>query len=214
MVHDLADRVETLLSNPTAERTRRQSYRVNLYHAAEAEGHRDKGAAERSARDRRYNQFSRDPEATKFYHSALWITTRAAGLANNPICQRCRREWADVVHHRIELADCTPEQRIDHENLMPVCWACHAAIHALNRRDRRYKPGRRPACELRPERRLSPGGDQSFEPVAAFIFGRLRERNPGRADPAREPDQRTADEVAAIESSRAKKADRLPHGIR
>jgi 5-methylcytosine-specific restriction protein A len=89
------------------------------------EAHARQGRQERAARNRFYDQHARDPEAKKFYDSAAWQRARATKLATDPICERCQRVWAQHVHHRIPLARCTPEQRLDQRNLKSLCLPCH-----------------------------------------------------------------------------------------
>ena len=61
------------------------------------------------------------------------------------LCERCMAKGiikpAEIVHHKIEL---TPENidnplvTLDHRNLQAVCRECHAEIHYVDRRKRRY----------------------------------------------------------------------------
>ncbi len=91
---------------------------------AYCEAHRAQGAAVRRERDRRYNR-TRNPQTTKFYHSAAWLRTRRTKLACTPWCERCRRVFAAHVHHVIPLERCTDEQKLAQENLRAVCRPCH-----------------------------------------------------------------------------------------
>ena len=92
--------------------------------------HQEQGRRDRRARNRFYDQHLRDPEAKKFYDSAAWQRARQTKLASEPVCERCRRVFAQHVHHRIPLSRCTPEQRVEQANLMSVCAPCHNAIEA------------------------------------------------------------------------------------
>jgi 5-methylcytosine-specific restriction endonuclease McrA len=92
--------------------------------------HTDQGRTERRERNRFYDQHQRDAEAKRFYDSEAWKRARARRLASYPVCERCNREFARHVHHRIKLKDCTPSQRLDQDNLMSVCVSCHNAIEA------------------------------------------------------------------------------------
>lgn len=94
------------------------------------DAHARQGKAERRQRDQFYDQHVRDPKAKQFYNSAIWKRARTTALAENPVCTRCRREWAAHVHHRIPLKRCTPQQRTDPQNLMTCCAPCHNAIEA------------------------------------------------------------------------------------
>jgi 5-methylcytosine-specific restriction protein A len=81
--------------------------------------------AERSDRDRFYDQHGRDPVAKAFYNSAAWKRVRREVLAEHPVCQRCEREWSQHVHHKKKLKDCTPDEALDKQNLKAVCQPCH-----------------------------------------------------------------------------------------
>lgn len=92
--------------------------------------HQEKGRQERAERNRFYDQHLRDADAKAFYNSAGWQRARATKLAEHPVCERCGRAWARHVHHRIPLAECTPEQRLAQENLKSLCVPCHNAEEA------------------------------------------------------------------------------------
>lgn len=94
------------------------------------DAHAQQGKQERRQRDQHYDRHRRDPDAKRFYNSAIWKRARTTALAENPVCTRCRKEWAQHVHHRIPLKRCTRQQRTDQQNLMAVCAACHNAIEA------------------------------------------------------------------------------------
>lgn len=90
--------------------------------------HADDGREARRERDRFYDRHVRDPESKRFYDSAAWQRARATKLADRPVCERCERVFAQHVHHRKPLADCTPAERVDQRLLMSVCQPCHNAI--------------------------------------------------------------------------------------
>jgi 5-methylcytosine-specific restriction endonuclease McrA len=92
--------------------------------------HEQQGRDERAKRGQFYDQHQRDAEAKAFYNSAAWQRARADKLAADPVCERCRRVFAQHVHHRIPLARCTPEQKLDRANLMSACQPCHNIIEA------------------------------------------------------------------------------------
>lgn len=81
-----------------------------------------------------YDQHHRNPEAKAFYDSAAWQRARAIKLRNNPVCERCTKVFATTVHHIIPLEDCSPNQRLDQNNLMSVCGPCHNLVEAEARR--------------------------------------------------------------------------------
>lgn len=94
------------------------------------EAHQAQGKQARRERDRYYDKHQRDPDAKRFYNSSAWKRARALKLATDPVCQRCQRQWAQHVHHRIPLKRCTDEQRTAQDNLLSVCAPCHNAIEA------------------------------------------------------------------------------------
>jgi phage terminase large subunit-like protein len=80
-----------------------------------------------------YSRHQRNPESKRFYASAAWSGPNGARtnyIREHPICERCQKVVADHVHHKIPLAQCTPEQRIDAANMMSVCVPCHNIIEA------------------------------------------------------------------------------------
>jgi len=81
-----------------------------------------------------YDQHKRDQEAKRFYDSAAWQRARHIRLVAYPVCELCERAWSTTVHHRIPLADCTPEQRTEQDNLQACCSPCHSAVEAERRR--------------------------------------------------------------------------------
>lgn len=71
--------------------------------------------------------------AKNFYESKAWKNTRDSIMAEYFfICQKCKSNPAEIVHHIIWL---TPSNINDssitlgHDNLIPVCRECHAIIH-------------------------------------------------------------------------------------
>lgn len=87
--------------------------------------HEEEGRRDRRTRDQYYDQHLRNPDAKAFYNSAAWGHARGLKLATDPVCERCRRQWAQHVHHIRPLALCTPAQRVDQENLKSLCPPCH-----------------------------------------------------------------------------------------
>jgi 5-methylcytosine-specific restriction protein A len=79
---------------------------------------------------RYYDQHNRNDESKKFYNSSAWKRARGIQLAAHPVCRRCTREWSTTVHHIIPLDECTPEQRVDQDNLFACCASCHSEIEA------------------------------------------------------------------------------------
>lgn len=71
--------------------------------------------------------------AKKFYDSKVWKDTRDSIMAEYfGICQRCKEQAAEIVHHIIWLNPNNinnPEITLGRDNLIPVCRECHAIIH-------------------------------------------------------------------------------------
>lgn len=90
--------------------------------------HVQRGRVARAQRNRSYDQHVRSPAAKAFYNSAAWQRARATKLASAPVCERCTKAFAQHVHHRIPLAQCTPEQKTAQWNLRSLCQPCHTAV--------------------------------------------------------------------------------------
>jgi len=85
--------------------------------------------------------------ARQFYSSKQWQRTRKAYAKSKlNLCEVCLSKGiikpGEIVHHKIHL---TPDNinnplvTLDWNNLQLVCRDCHAEIHELNQRKRRYK---------------------------------------------------------------------------
>lgn len=87
------------------------------------------GAADaRKLRLAHYDKHHRNKVAKRFYNSAAWARARELRLTANPVCEHCRRALAEHVHHRKPLAECSPRETLDQDNLMAVCPRCHGEI--------------------------------------------------------------------------------------
>ena len=94
----------------------------------------------------------------EFYNTKGWKRNRVAyAISRHCICERCGRpvyvsginealpknkRLRYIVHHKIHLNPNNvnnPSITLDWNNLQLVCRDCHAAIHELNQRKRRYK---------------------------------------------------------------------------
>lgn len=84
----------------------------------------------RQAVQHHYDQHHRDQESKAFYNSKAWKLARADKLATCPFCERCRREWAEHVHHRLPLKRCTPPEKTAQPNLMSLCPGCHTTVES------------------------------------------------------------------------------------
>lgn len=82
----------------------------------------------RRARNRKYNRETRDPRLTAFYNSREWKALRAYKLSKDCICEACRRKPAEIAHHIVPIRE-DWDRRLDFDNLMSVCAACHEEKH-------------------------------------------------------------------------------------
>ena len=89
---------------------------------------------------RRYEKYDRDP-ATKRWYGRAWKRIRDRYMNAHPLCERCLSEGryvkAEQVHHKLPLAEGGTHRD---DNLMSLCSACHAKIHA-ERGDRWHQHG-------------------------------------------------------------------------
>lgn len=83
-----------------------------------------------ASRHAHYDVHQRNAAAKVFYASARWRRARAAKLAQDPVCERCHVVFADTVHHKIPLKDCTDTLQTAAANLMSLCAPCHNAVEA------------------------------------------------------------------------------------
>jgi 5-methylcytosine-specific restriction endonuclease McrA len=76
-------------------------------------------------------------ESDQFRSSYKWQRVRKIKLGMNPLCEdpykdherRQVTETAKQIHHIIGLAECANDERAySLENLMSVCWRCHARL--------------------------------------------------------------------------------------
>ena len=85
--------------------------------------------------------------AVAFYSSKAWKKTREAYAKHRKgLCEVCLSKGiikpGEIVHHKVQLTPdniSNPLITLDWNNLQLVCRDCHAAIHELNQRKRRYK---------------------------------------------------------------------------
>ena len=82
------------------------------------------------AEAKRYEQYDRDPETRRRY-GRVWKRIRDAYVQQHPVCELCQQDGRLVptaeMHHKTPLAEGAPHAR---ENLIALCKACHAKIHA------------------------------------------------------------------------------------
>lgn len=58
------------------------------------------------------------------YATKRWALTRRRKLTKDPICERCERELANTVHHRVDIAEGGDEYAM--RNLESLCGPCHS----------------------------------------------------------------------------------------
>jgi 5-methylcytosine-specific restriction endonuclease McrA len=76
----------------------------------------------------------------RVYDTRQWRKLRAAKLAQDPVCQYCRRERATVADHGKRIKDGGAAWNIS--NLVSSCWACHQSKRQAEK-DGRAFTGRR-----------------------------------------------------------------------
>ena len=63
-------------------------------------------------------------------YDAQWRTVREAYMRRHPLCERCEAkgvtEVATMVHHKVALRD--GGERLNENNLMSLCFDCHAIV--------------------------------------------------------------------------------------
>lgn len=99
---------------------------------------------ERKRNSKRYNasvRYGKDTKYTEFYQSSQWRSKRKRVLMRDKyLCQECLKQGIVndkrlMVHHIVELKD-DWKQRLNTNNLVTVCTACHNQLD--------HKPRRRP----------------------------------------------------------------------
>ena len=95
--------------------------------------HEAQAKEERRAYDKERKAAGRDD------YDARWQQLRAAYLVTHPLCEPCRKDGrvvaATLVHHVNPIKE--GGRRLDPENLMSCCNACHEAFHKKDRWKRR-----------------------------------------------------------------------------
>lgn len=81
------------------------------------------------------NKWVEDPDAYAFYHSMAWRRLSAQKRYNTPVCERCNKAMAQIIHHMISRR-ARPELALVYSNLMAVCRKCHMQIESDIKRDR------------------------------------------------------------------------------
>ena len=59
-------------------------------------------------------------------YGSKWREVQAAYLQSHPLCERCGRTMATLVHHIVRKRDGGSDDPI---NLMALCTLCHAQVH-------------------------------------------------------------------------------------
>ncbi|MBI9014366.1 MAG: HNH endonuclease [Clostridiales bacterium] len=88
---------------------------------------------EKREKNRKYDQYVREEEIVKFYHSREWKKVREAVLIrDNYLCQNCIKDniikSAEIVHHIVEIKD-DWSKRLSISNCKSLCLKCHNSIH-------------------------------------------------------------------------------------
>ena len=85
---------------------------------------------------RKKRDTERQKEKHKLYASRDWQALRKLKLMEHPMCERCGKELATEVHHKVSFMSFpTPELRRENciyiglEGLMSLCSECHHKIH-------------------------------------------------------------------------------------
>ncbi|WBL53610.1 HNH endonuclease [Bacillus phage yong1] len=93
----------------------------------------DEHKTQQQEETKHYNKHSRNKTITSFYKSTDWKRTRQLGLIrDNYLCQHCLKDHcftpADMVHHIVEVKE-DWSKRLDLDNLVSLCNACHNKVH-------------------------------------------------------------------------------------
>lgn len=84
--------------------------------------------------NRKYDEFVRDAEIVRFYHSTAWKRVRSYVLIrDNHLCQECLKNGiirsAELVHHIVEVKD-DWSKKLSVENCISICSKCHRLKHS------------------------------------------------------------------------------------
>ncbi len=95
-----------------------------------------------------------------FYKSRAWELCRAKVLTrDNHLCQECmkvkRLTPASTVHHIIHLLD-DWSKRLDEDNLISVCAACHNRLHPEKHDKRKYNQKKRKIIKNNTKNKVKP----------------------------------------------------------
>lgn len=95
--------------------------------------HQNEIQKQRKDRDQYYDEHVRDKKTKSFYKSKAWQAVRRRALIRDKyLCQDCLKQNritpADTVHHLVEISK-DWSKRLDIDNLLSLCAACHNARH-------------------------------------------------------------------------------------
>lgn len=84
------------------------------------------------AKTHRPNRPPRNPQAHRFYASAVWKRFRKQRRAEDPLCVDCTeggrvKPWADL--HHVESLKERPDLALDPANIVGLCKECHGRRH-------------------------------------------------------------------------------------
>ncbi|HLT52423.1 MAG TPA: HNH endonuclease signature motif containing protein [Flavobacteriaceae bacterium] len=113
----------------------------NLTTGKYCDQHQDKLLEEKRYRNKQYDRYKRDKEATAFYNSIQWRALRyQAMVRDNHLCQHCIKDkkitYAEVVDHIIPIK-VDWSKRLKKSNLQSLCDTCHKSKTAEDKR--KYK---------------------------------------------------------------------------
>lgn len=88
---------------------------------------------EKAERYKYYDEHQRNQRARRFYKSRAWQAARQRALVRDKhLCQHCLQDKritpASTVHHVIPLLT-NWRKRLDMDNLVSLCSACHNRVH-------------------------------------------------------------------------------------
>lgn len=86
---------------------------------------------EEHKRTKAASQYKPRTELTRFYDTARWKKARRHQLAIEPLCRKCKVEWATEVDHIIPRSQGGAD--LDGDNLQSLCLRCHSEKTAVDK---------------------------------------------------------------------------------
>ena len=74
-----------------------------------------------------YSQARTDSREQTFYRGRAWRETSALYRKLHPVCERCKEQPTEVVHHKVPLYELLRrgDDPCDARWLEGCCWSCH-----------------------------------------------------------------------------------------